>query len=174
MGYFAIFLTSTFEETSEYLLKVSSPSLISKINDWTASDEETHSEHKSVKFTIQYDNICCGRHRLEGKRGKHAKFDKNVRKIRNKYIIKLQKAKTIDQLDIIKLQLQNELTAIACWCYKHKNLLQFRRHHSGLTKLKWLEITSGPLGVYSKNNKTKSLKWNNAYDINKNELNSRN
>lgn len=55
---------------------------------WEVSDVESGSDHKYVKFTIQYDNTCYHRHKLETK---HAKIDKYIRKVRNKYIKELKK-----------------------------------------------------------------------------------
>lgn len=58
---------------------------------------------------------------LKTKVEKRSKFDKNNRKIRNKYIKELQKAIKTDQLDTIPLILQKELMTIAFASYKIKH-----------------------------------------------------
>lgn len=44
-----------------------------------------HSDHKLIRFSIQQDNTKHHRYILETKHGKQAKFDKNMKKIKNKY-----------------------------------------------------------------------------------------
>lgn len=50
------------------------------INCWKVSDDEPHSDHKFIQFKTLHDTSSHRRFRLETRHGKHAKFDKNIKK----------------------------------------------------------------------------------------------
>lgn len=64
-------------------LTMSTIKLKDSITNWEISDDESLSDHRYIKFQIDYNNEDYHRHRLETKHGKHAKFESKVRKIRN-------------------------------------------------------------------------------------------
>lgn len=103
-------------------LTIASLNLGNDISDWHVSDDTSLSDHRYIKFTLRnYKNIDYQRHGLQTKKGKHAKFDKNIRKLSNKYVIELKNTATTELLDTITERLQSEITVIAQQSYKQKN-----------------------------------------------------
>lgn len=72
-------------------LKIAIIQLGNKTTVWDVNGDESDSDHKYIKFQLQYCNANYKRYRVKMKNRKHTKYDKLINHIRKKYVKDLKR-----------------------------------------------------------------------------------